>query len=508
MLNVLLITADQWRGDCLGCVGHPCVRTPHLDELSQHAVVFRRHFAGAAPCSPARACLYTGLYQMNNRVCRNGTPLDARHDNIAKALRRLGYDPTLLGYTDSAPDPRMHAENDPALTSYEGILPGFYARMPLHERAEQWISWLKEQGVALPADLDRIDLPVDAPPDPPSPAPPLYSRDQTRTAFIANEFLRWLGEQDGARPWCAHVSILSPHPPFVVPEPYNTMFDADGVPAPLDRADWRERGERHPFLKWVHQTQPKRQFVAGTEGLVHEWSEADILQLRAIYYGMIAEVDAQLGRVFDGLRASGAWERTLIMFTSDHGEMLGDHGQLGKMGFYDQGYHIPLMIRHPDMKRTHGSSVGQFTEAVDVTPTIIDLCGGTPSPAFDGMSLRPFLEGGAPEIWRDAAHWEFDFRDVSGQKAEQHFGLSSQECNLAVLRDERYKYVHFAGMPSLLFDLKNDPDEVDDLAGKPDYAAVRAEYAERMLQWRARHLDRTLALTELTARGPVSVYVR
>jgi arylsulfatase A-like enzyme len=113
--NVLLITCDQWRGDSLSAAGHPVVHTPNTDALAAQGVMFARHYAGAAPCSPARACLYSGLYQMNNRVCRNGSPLDARHGNIALAARALGYDPTLFGYTDVAPDPRFHAAADPLL---------------------------------------------------------------------------------------------------------------------------------------------------------------------------------------------------------------------------------------------------------------------------------------------------------------------------------------------------------------------------------------------------------
>ena len=104
--NILLITADQWRGDCLSALGHPQVLTPAVDALAAEGTLFARHYAGAAPCSPARASLYTGLYQMNHRVCRNGTPLDRRFDTVALAARRAGYDPTLFGYTDTAPDPR------------------------------------------------------------------------------------------------------------------------------------------------------------------------------------------------------------------------------------------------------------------------------------------------------------------------------------------------------------------------------------------------------------------
>lgn len=138
--NILFVTCDQWRGDALGVAGNAVVRTPNVDRLAGEGTVFLRHFANAAPCAPARACIYTGLYQMNNRVCRNGTPLDDRHDNIARAARRAGYDPTLFGYTDVAPDPRLHDVNDPALKGYEGILPGFSVGQLLPEHQRQWLA--------------------------------------------------------------------------------------------------------------------------------------------------------------------------------------------------------------------------------------------------------------------------------------------------------------------------------------------------------------------------------
>eukprot|EP01037_Dinobryon_pediforme_P043276 gene43276-54206_t len=121
MTNVILITADQWRADCLGAAGHPVVKTPNIDRLAAEGVRFARHYGQAAPCSPARACLYTGLYQMTNRVVRNGTPLDHRHLTLAQAARALGYDPTLFGYTDIAVDPRTTTPADPWLRTYEGI---------------------------------------------------------------------------------------------------------------------------------------------------------------------------------------------------------------------------------------------------------------------------------------------------------------------------------------------------------------------------------------------------
>ncbi|WP_284727798.1 sulfatase-like hydrolase/transferase [Sphingomonas psychrolutea] len=138
--NMLLVTADQWRGDCLSAAGHPTVRTPNVDALADEGVLFRRHYAGTAPCSPARATLYTGLYQANHRVRQNGSPLDARFDNIALVACRGSYDSTLFGYTDVSLDPRAVDPNDPVLTSYEGVLPGFTVGQILLEHERHWLA--------------------------------------------------------------------------------------------------------------------------------------------------------------------------------------------------------------------------------------------------------------------------------------------------------------------------------------------------------------------------------
>src|SRR6202795_2514629 len=147
-VNVLFITADQWRGECLGAAGHPVVRTPNLDRLAAGGVSFRRHFAQAAPCGPSRAALYTGMYLMNHRSVLNGTPLDARHDNVALVARRLGYDPALFGYTDTSIDPRTCAAGGPRLFQYEGVLPGFDPVCLLPEGAPiAWLEWMRARGV-------------------------------------------------------------------------------------------------------------------------------------------------------------------------------------------------------------------------------------------------------------------------------------------------------------------------------------------------------------------------
>jgi len=501
--NILFITADQWRGSAAGYAGHPMVKTPNLDALAADGTAFLRHFAQAAPCSPARACLYTGLYQMNNRVVRNGTPLDARFDNIALAARRAGYDPTLFGYTDQSPDPRALPPNDPDLRTYEGVLPGFTTRVKLPEHEKAWHSWLRVQGTALPAG-DAAHRPVGVPAGTIGDAPPAYSAEQTQTAFLTNEFIRWLGEQDGGRPWFAHLSFLRPHPPFVVPEPYNRMFDPAEVDPFRRAASPEAEMARHPLVAFGLANTRALSFVPDAPGLVKDLTDREFRQIKATYYGMIAEVDAQLGRVMAAIKAAGAWDDTLVVFTSDHAEMLGDHWYLGKGGYFDESQHIPLIIRDPAHPAGHGRQVSAFTEAVDIFPTVLGRFDIRPGHHPDGASLLPWLAGDTPAQWRDAVHWEFDFRDVAGRTAEGWFDLPSTRLNLATLRTERWKYVHFAGLPPLLFDLEADPGNLNNLAEQAEYLPIRLQLAEKLLAWRAEHLDQSLALSELTPRGVVA----
>jgi len=499
--NIPLISADQWRGDCLGVAGHPVVRTPHVDALAREGALFRRHYAGAAPCGPARASLYTGLYQMNHRVVRNGTPLDDRFDNIARAARRGGYDPTLFGYTDMVIDPRTTHPNDPRLSTYDGVLPGFSVRQLLPEDEKPWHSWLRARGHAFDDGIN-IHRPPGAAPDAVDASPPRYGRNETQTAFLTGAFLDWLGEQEKDNPWFAHISFLRPHPPFVVPEPFNRMYDPDDGPAFVRHDSRDEEAAAHPFVAYRLQRQKKADYYPGAKGRVRDWKTRDFKRLRALYYGMISEVDDQLGRIFTALKAAALWDDTLIVLTSDHGEMIGDHWSLGKAGYFDASFHIPLIIRAPRTAAVNdGRAVDRFTEASDIFPTLLRIMELEPTNGVDGRSLMPLLDGTGTAGWRDAAHWEYDFRGIAKRRAETHFGLDSDLCNMAVYRNAAFKYVHFAGLPPLLFDLDADPGELVNVADHPDYLRIRLDYAEKLLSWRAGHLDRTLADMQVTERG-------
>ena len=154
-MNVLFITADQWRGDCLSALGHPCLKTPNLDRLAREGVLFQRHYAQATPCGPGRASLYTGLYLHNHRSVVNGTPLDARHTDVALEARKAGHEPVLFGYTDISPGPRAHVPGDPALSSYEELLPGLTPVVWLKDDQLAWLADLKAKGYDVPPGAAR-----------------------------------------------------------------------------------------------------------------------------------------------------------------------------------------------------------------------------------------------------------------------------------------------------------------------------------------------------------------
>lgn len=507
--NVLFITVDQWRGDSLSCLGHPLVRTPTLDDLAAHGVLFARHYANTAPCAPSRASLYTGMYAQNHRVLLNGTPLDDRFTNVARLARTAGYAPALFGYTDTAVDPRTVAADDPALFNYEGVLPGFdpVVNDPDLYGTRQWGAWLRRHGVDVPDDPRDLYRPD---PDFPGAAdhgptwnPTRFAAEHTETAFMVSELIEWLDDRSTAEwhddPFFVHASFIRPHPPYRNPVGYHDRYDEADV-GPF---------AGHPTVEAEAASHPLAAAALSLPGVGAPTDERDRRQLRATYHGMQAEVDAQLHRLFAHLRHRGLDEDTLIVLTSDHGEMGGDHWLTEKLGYWDESYHIPLIVRdpRPEADATRGTVVTALTESVDVLPTILDWIGVDVPDQVDGRSLTPFVhatgpaDGSGPEHWRDAVFWEWSFHDPEHLVTQELLGVPAEHCSLAVVRTERWKYVQFAtdAMPPLLFDLEADPQQLVNRADDPAYAPVVVEALRRLVQWRMRHDDRTLSTYHLSA---------
>jgi arylsulfatase A-like enzyme len=478
------------------------VKTPNLDRLASEGVIFNKHYCQAVPCGPSRASLFTGMYQMNHRSVNNGTPLDRHFTNLALECRKGGFEPTLFGYTDTSMDPRGLHPNDPDLKTYKNMLPGMIAGQKIdNSHQKEWIGWLKKRGYPKELNIDNIfltepgNIGIDR--DSFTSAPTLYDKDHSDTAFLTDSLLEWFNTRE-EEDWFVHLSYLRPHPPYVAPEPYNTLYDPEKLSPALRAQSLEEEGSQHPLLPVLHESKmfPRKSFFGGSSSSpVAKASDEEFLQAKATYYGLMTEVDDQLGRIFEYLKATGQYESTLIVFTSDHGEQLGDHYMFGKMSYFDASYHIPLIIRPPYGASEQNEMVQQFTESVDVMPTILDCLELEVPDQCDGVSLVPFLKGETPQNWREEVHSEMDFRMIgSYQKMiEQRLGLLPDQCSLAIIRDDEYKYVHMTALPSLFFDLKRDPGEFKNRIEDPDYRELVLKYSGKMISWMMNHRDRVLA---------------
>jgi arylsulfatase A-like enzyme len=488
--NVLFITVDQFRGDCLSAMGHPLLATPALDRLAAEGTLFANHWANAAPCGPSRACLYTGTYLHHNRSILNGSPLDERFTNVARLARGAGYDPVLFGYTDTSLDPRTLAAGDPRLYSYEQVLPGFRAVVhdPWEEGSRAWGQWLAARGVEVPPRPQDLYGPI---PDFPGAdrhgstwAPARFSAEHSETAFMVESVVEWM-EHHGDRPFFVHASFIRPHPPRRNPVGYHDRYDADDLPDFVSAPTRAEESAVHP-LNQVLMHLPR---VGAPKD----------------------EGEHRQGRLFAYLDTSGLADSTLVVLTSDHGEMGGDHWLFEKLGYWDESFHVPLIIRDPDGSADafRGGVVGAFTESVDVLPTICRWLGIEVPAQADGFALQPFTTGvgigddGLPPHWRTEAHWSWHFANPATKVAESHFGIPMAHCSLDVDRGTEVKYVQFAAdtlvLPPLLFDLASDAAQLHDLVAGGGAAEPAWSAAQRLLQWRMRTDDRQLSGTVLTA---------
>ncbi|MFM8827224.1 MAG: sulfatase-like hydrolase/transferase [Actinomycetota bacterium] len=459
--NVLLITLDQFRGDCLSSAGHPVVRTPNLDALSAEGVRFARHFSQSSPCSPGRASLYTGTYQMNHRVVANGTPLDARFDNVALAARRAGMNPVLFGYTDQSIDPRDAAgPDDPRLSRYEGILPGFDCLLDLSGSHAPWLEWLAGRGVHVDSAVHALSTEHERP------------AELSVSRFMTDRLIEWIGAQDGN--WFAHASYIRPHPPYSAAGEWSAEYAEDSVGEPI--APVADPEKFHELMLQLESTRAPA-------------DAAGMRRMRAQYFGMVSEVDHQLGRLWAALRESGRWDDTVIIVTADHAELLGDHGLREKVGYWETSQHIPCIIRDPRRPAAHGTVVDVFTENVDIMPTLCEVMGLDVPHQCDGLPLTPFLEGAEPPWWRTAAHWEYDWRFALIQLGVEFawpWKRSLEKQNLCVHRTDDIAYVQFGDGRHLCFDLAADPTWRTECTDQS--RVLRA--AQELLTWRMQMTER------------------
>lgn len=453
MRRTLLLCADALRADALGTHGGAGVRTPNLDALASEATVFEQHYANAVPCGPSRTSLLTGLYPMTHRVVDNTTPFDGRLPNLASQLRRAGMPAYLVGYTDTVVPPLVGPD--------EGVMPGMQLHTHFNLNAHGLRAWT---GALTAAGIGPFDDPFDVF-VPAEDRRAVYPAASSDTAFVADRTIACLREHRD-EPWFVMTSFLRPHSPWVAPEPYDTMYGA-GEPA------WpAQAGATGDHVLVQAQRSSPANVPGGPPG--------DVETDRAVYRGLVTELDHHVGRILQELEDLGLAGETLVVLTSDHGEMLGDHGLWGSRAFFDAALHLPLLVRAP-LGVTPPARVQSITEVVDLAPTVLEWMGAPALPWSDGASLLGSLSGEGPPPERAASFTEFAILDLLGTGGLAALGLGPADCTVDVWRTATHKYVHTTALPPLLLDVTCGEEPVAPAPG------LIERYRGALLDHRLRH---------------------
>jgi arylsulfatase A-like enzyme len=310
--------------------------------------------------------------------------------------------------------------------------------------------------------------------------PARVKEEDSETPYMTRRAMEFMA-QAGDAPWCLHLSYIKPHWPYIAPAPYNAMYGPEHVLPPV-RSE-AERADPHPVFREFMDQRVSRSFA-------REEVRAEVVPA---YMGLIKQIDDQLGVLLRFLEERRLTENTLIVFTSDHGDYLGDHWLGEKELFHEPSVKVPLIIYDPSRAadRARGTVCGKLVEAIDLLPTFLEALGADPggqSHRLEGRSLLPLLHGEAPAQWRPFAISEYDY---SMQPAAVELGVSPSDARLFMIADERWKYVHAIGFAPMLFDLENDPGELSDLGADPACEQVRARLASALAAWGLRLSQRT-----------------
>ncbi len=495
--NVLFIMCDQLRWDYLSCTGHPHLHTPNIDALAARGVLFDRAYVQSPICGPSRMSFYTGRYVASHGSTWNNIPLKVGEMTLGDHLRPLGVRTALCGKTHMTADvegmKRLGLSPDSeigALVSECGFEPyeredGLHPDGPRYPRNTAYDQFMKERGwpdenpwqtVANSAEdedgnilsgwfMDNADKPARA------------ADEESETPYITSRAMDFIREA-GDTPWCLHLSYIKPHWPYIVPAPYHDMYGPETHLDPV-RSE-AERENPHPVYGAFMEERVSRAFC----------DDGTRTRVLTAYMGLIKQIDDQMGRLMAFLDEQGLTEETMIVFTSDHGDYLGDHWMGEKELFHDASARIPLIVVDPraEADATRGLKSSALVEAIDVVPTILDYFGGEAVPhIIEGHSLMPLLHGQSDSL-RDVAVSEYDYsmRDV-----RRRLGVEVKDAKLTMLFDGRWKYIFAEGFRPMLFDLQNDPDELTDLGADPAHAANCARMEQRLFAWARRTSQRT-----------------
>lgn len=511
--NVLWIMADQLRFDYLSCYGHPHLHTPHIDALAARGVRFTNAYVQSPVCGPSRMSAYTGRYVRSHGSTWNGMPLRVGEPTLGDHLRAAGARAVLVGKTHMAADlegmawlgidPKSQIgvarsecgfdpfERDDGLhpdsarqnwSAYDDYLVahGFASDNPWHDFAN---SGVDADGQRLSAWLLKNSrLAANVP------------EEHSETAYMTDRAMDFMRQaQADGRPWMCHLSYIKPHWPYIVPAPYHDMYDASHIVPPVRHG--AEFDTDHPLLR------------AYLDARVCKSFSRDEVRETVIpaYMGLIKQLDDNMGRLFAWMQAQGLAENTIIAFTSDHGDYMGDHWMGDKDFYHEMAVKVPLIIAdpRPEADATRGQASDALVEMIDLAPTFMAaLEAGAKPHIIEGRDLTPILHGqdGFSRRYVISEH------DYHWSEMARALGQPQEDAHTKMIFDGRWKYIRCEAFRPVMFDLATDPDELTDIGASdlPEHQQVRARMEAALLQWATRHHTRITATPAVLARQKIA----
>ncbi len=493
---------DQLRWDYLSCYGHEHLHTPNIDWLASRGVRFTRAYIQSPICGSSRMSTYTGRYVHSHGASWNGIPLKVGEMTMGDHLRKAGMDCWLVGKTHMRADEEGMARLGLAPDSIigarvaecgfdvferdDGMLPEGPDGSYDPDGAKEYNKWLTAKGYESDNPWhDFANSGLDADGNvlsgwflKNSPEPANIAEEDSETPYLTGRGIEFMTDRE--TPWCCHLSYIKPHWPYIVPEPYASMYGPEHI-RPVVRSD-AERQNAHPIFKAFMDTKVGETF-----------SRQDVREaVIPAYMGLIKQADDQMGRLFDWMKQSGRMEDTMIVLTSDHGDFLGDHWMGEKTFFHDSSTRVPLIIYDPSVEAdaTRGTTCDALVECIDLAPTFVDVTGEKPAlHILEGESLLPILHDTRDDTLRDYVICEYDF---SATPIAHLNNIGVRDAVMFMVANKKWKLIHFeGGHRPMLFDLEKDPDELTDLGDSKDHAEVIATMYDKLFAWTRRQSQRT-----------------
>ena len=497
--NILFIMCDQLRADYLSCYGHPFLETPNIDRLAERGVRFSSAYCQAPLCGPSRASFYTGRYLASHGALVNADPLKLGELSLGDYLKKINYRTVLVGKSEARAnqdalarlriDQRSNLGQRLAQGGFEhyehfaGIYPdeivpddlayNDYLRSNGYDGENLWESWANSAYDVNSKKVSGWQMRN-------ANLPAAVAEEHSETAFTTDRALEFLSGVDPNDQWCLHLSYIKPHWPYLVPAPYHSLYCKDQILPVVRNPD--ELQAPHPVFKAFHEQTYSQNF------------SRDEVRERVIptYMGLIKQIDDHLGRVFEMLKSKKLMDSTLIVFTADHGDYLGDHWLGEKDLFHEPSVRIPLIVYDPETyaESTRGTVNHEFVEAVDIVPTMVEFAGGNIcKQRMEGQSLLPLTRGILDQD--NKREYTISQIDYSDRGPRVSLNLHPYDCRAHMIRTKDWKYILHEKFSPQLFDLKNDPEEFYDLGADPEYQAVGKEMHEQLFTWFRERLIRT-----------------